>query len=44
MEETQEAFDLMSAREKAEFLSRNLDWAAEIDLFNELKLRESYGE
>lgn len=44
MEETQAAFDLMSAKEKAEFMAANIAWAAKIDLFNELKLRESYGE
>lgn len=34
----------MSAKEKAEFIAANIAWAAEVDLFNELKLRESYGE
>lgn len=39
MEETQAAFDLMSAKEKAEFMAANIAWAAEQDLKNELKLR-----
>ena len=39
MNETQAAFDLMSAKEKAEFMADNMEWAAERDLKNELKLR-----
>ena len=40
MEETQAAFDLMSAKEKAEFMATNMAWSTEVDLKNELTLRE----
>ena len=39
MNETQAAFDKMSAKEKAEFMAVNIAWATERDLNNELKLR-----
>ena len=39
MSETQAAFDLMSAKEKAEFMANNIAWATERDLKNEIKLR-----
>ena len=40
MEEIQAAFDLMSAKEKAEFMAVNMAWATGRDLKNELKLRD----
>lgn len=39
MSEIQAAFDLMSAKEKAEFIANNIAWATERDLKNEIKLR-----
>lgn len=40
MNEAQDAFDLMSAKEKAEFMANNIAWATGRDLKNELKLRD----
>ncbi len=42
MNETQAAFDLLNAKEKAEFIANNIAWATGRDLKNELKLRNEF--